>query len=145
MPSFVACGSRGNTIDRFKTAHANRSIEELPVLLVDSETPVTHGNPWKHLESVSAKWKQPTGATEDQAQLMVRCMEAWLLADRVPTMTDIESRSPSDLLAAMRSATNNKYSKGTQSFQLLATVDPSKLERLRYAKRFLDFLRANCT
>jgi len=73
MPEIVACGPRNEAFDDFKTAMATTKQDNYPVLLVDSEGPVTK-DPWSHLQERD-KWPKPEGAQDDQAQLMVQCME----------------------------------------------------------------------
>ncbi|MGD0958346.1 MAG: DUF4276 family protein, partial [Methylomonas sp.] len=89
MPRIVACGSRQNAYDSFRTA-----IEagDDALLLVDSEAPVAaiHQNdnpdawrPWLHLKQRQGdNWSKPTNAHDNQCHLMVQCMESWFLADR---------------------------------------------------------------
>jgi hypothetical protein len=36
---------------------------------------------WAHLQHRDG-WAQPAGTEDDQAQLMVTCMETWVIADR---------------------------------------------------------------
>lgn len=82
MPRVVCCGGRDAAYGDFRTALTRASDNEFIVLLVDSEDPVTVGDgPWSHLRSRDG-WARPAGTTDDQAHLMVQCMEAWFLADR---------------------------------------------------------------
>ena len=63
MPRVVACGSRSNAYDDFCTALRTASADELPLLLVDSEAPVTVADPWKHLkEREGDQWDKPDTA-----------------------------------------------------------------------------------
>ncbi len=85
MPRVVAGGSRSSTFDSFATAHAS-AADRYPMMLVDSESTITALGQgpavgWQHLEQ-SDGWSRPPGTADDQAQLMVTCMETWLLADR---------------------------------------------------------------
>lgn len=52
----------------------------LHILLVDSEAAVTAATAWLHLQAHDG-WRRPNNATDDQCHLMVRTMEAWLIAD----------------------------------------------------------------
>ena len=82
MPQPVRGRGRQRTYDLFKTAVRNPKPGELPLLLVDSEDPVRPGyTVWPHLKARDG-WDQPSGASEDQAFLMVQVMETWFLADR---------------------------------------------------------------
>lgn len=51
MPSTKACGNRSAAYDDFKTALHGARDDDYPVLLVDSEGPVSQP-PWQHLRSV---------------------------------------------------------------------------------------------
>ena len=62
MPRVVACGSRRNAYESFKTAHAGQDTTVL--LLVDAEGPVTAESPWQHLE-ICDGWERPDHATDD--------------------------------------------------------------------------------
>lgn len=87
LPRVVACGPRNRAFRNFE--RALRNGDGHPILLVDSEDPVTgadrsDANPsgaWRHLLRRDG-WTRPSGAADDQAQLMVTTMETWLLADR---------------------------------------------------------------
>lgn len=159
MPSTVACGGRNNAYDMFKTALRSANQDDFPMLLVDSEEPVTMA-PWDHLKSRDG-WERPAGAEDDQAQMMVTCMETWIMADREalrnvfgPPLREnalfplegLEHRSRQDLLVALKNATDdcgrgNGYDKGRRSFQILAELDPETLkENLSYFRRFSETL-----
>lgn len=45
MPSVVACGGRSHAYDRFRTSHEAAGPDDFPILLVDSEAPVTEADP----------------------------------------------------------------------------------------------------
>ena len=129
------------------------------MLLVDSEEPVTMA-PWDHLKSRDG-WDRPAGAEDDQAQMMVTCMETWIMADRgalrkvfgvhlresaLFPVEGLERRSRQDLLAALKNATEDcgrgkRYDKGRRSFQILSELDPEMLkENLSYFRRFSETL-----
>ena len=159
MPSIVACGSRDNAYDRFKTAH--RQGGGTAILLVDAEEPVqqAHG-PWRHLETRD-RWQRPDAATEDQCHLMVQVMESWFLADKdaleshygpdfqrqtLPANPNIEQVPKQDVLDSLKRATRNtvkgNYSKGKHSFEILERLDPVKVRRASpFARRFTEALR----
>jgi hypothetical protein len=118
MPSTVVCGGRNNAYDMFKIALRSADVNEFPMLLVDSEEPVTTA-PWDHLKSRDG-WDRPAGAEDDQAQMMVTCMETWIMADHealrkvfgahlregaLLPQIDLEKRSRQDLLDALKNAT----------------------------------------
>lgn len=159
MPSTVACGGRNNAYDMFKIALRSADVNEFPMLLVDSEEPVTTA-PWDHLKSRDG-WDRPAVAEDDQAQMMVTCMETWIMADRgalrkvfgahlresaLFPVEGLERRSRQDLLAALKNATEEcgrgkGYDKGRRSFQILAELDPETLkENLSYFRRFSETL-----
>ncbi len=84
MPRVVACGSRQNAYDDFCIAVKKAGKNEIPFLLVDSESKVSRKNmhdPWEHLKN-SDHWEQPKPASGRQAHLMVQMMEAWFMADK---------------------------------------------------------------
>ena len=159
MPSTVACGGRNNAYDMFKIALRSVDVNEFPMLLVDSEEPVIT-TPWDHLKSRDG-WERPAGAEDDQAQMMVTCMETWIMADHEALrkvfgahlresalfpVEGLERRSRQDLLAALKNATEEcgrgkGYDKGRRSFQILAELDPETLkENLSYFCRFSETL-----
>ena len=166
LPRVVACGARNQAFRNFK--RALRDGDGYPILLVDSEDPVAEAdrsdaNPsgaWRHL-SRRDDWTRPSGAKDDQAQLMVTTMETWLLADRqtliayfpamsasaLPPDADLESRRKPDVTAALRNATQSsskgRYHKGNHSFDLLGRIAPEELKsRLPHFRRFVETLDA---
>ena len=162
MPRIIACGDRGKAYDRFCTAQRNAKANEFVVLLVDSEESVEEGvGPWVFLR-LRDGWDKPDGTSNDNAHLMVQCMEAWFLADRdiiaqffgdgfnansLPNRSDVENIPKPDLYNALRGATRTsrrgEYAKGPHSFDLLAQLDPQKVIRASpYAKRLVDTLLA---
>ena len=147
----VRGAGRRQTFDRFATAVSDSAPGTVPFLLVDSEGPVASGySAWQHL-----------GAGDGQAFLMVQVMETWFLADRetlrdyfgvkfrenaLKTWPDLEDVPKSTVLEALERATascRKPYSKGRVLFELLARVDPARVEAAcPHAKTFLDELRA---
>lgn len=146
MPSIVACGSRRNAFESFKTAI---NSGQPAMLLVDSEGPVATASPWQHLgERDGDKWVKPDTAGDDHCHLMVQCMETWFLADRAtlqkyfgqgfketslpsPDRT-IETVGKTELYAALADATKSaqpkgRYNKGRHSFAILERLDPEKV------------------
>ncbi len=129
MPRIVACGGRQHAFDMFQAAIGNGGQDFHPILLVDSEDPVdaqnelSHGSAaaWEHLQSNDG-WTRPHGTDDDQAQMMVACMETWILSDRealrkvfgarlqisaLLPVDDLEQRSRSDAQLALENATRN--------------------------------------
>ena len=145
MPSTKACGRRRSAFDDFKMALETASADDYPILLVDSEAPVTEP-PWKHLHARDG-WARPDSAAHDQAQLMVQCMETWCVSDRkalqrflgqqlqesaLPPPNDLEERAKADVQQALEHATrecgrDRTYVKGKRSFKLIAELDPGVL------------------
>ena len=146
MPKVVRGGSRTQTFDRFVRDAGEQRTDVVPLLLVDSEHPVEAGHSvWQHLRA-SDGWNKPAGAGEDVAFLMVQVMETWFLADRDALRDYFGSRFrdntlgqwaaledvPKDsVLNALRNATARcprRYAKGRVSFELLAQIDPARVE-----------------
>ena len=161
MPTVKSCGSRRAAYDGFCADLMGKGVEpsEFPVLLVDSEAPV-ESLAWEHLRSRDG-WVKPTGAQDDHAHLMVQCMETWILADHkavkdffgqgfregsLPPLNDLEQRSKGAVQESLVNASRDcgprrKYEKGKRSFELLAQLDPGKLECLPHFSRLIAVLR----
>jgi hypothetical protein len=160
MPKIVACGGRKRAYDMFDTAMTSANNDEFPILLVDSEDPIITSGPWNHLK-IRDKWDRPVGAKDDQAQMMVTCMETWIMADHEALhkafrsclregtlfpLNGLEQRSRQELLDALKSSTNDcgknrGYYKGERSFQILAELNPILLyKNLPYFHRFCKTL-----
>lgn len=167
MPAIIAGGGRQSTYDSFKIAAAASAEASYPMLLVDSEDPVQDEDTvpdsaavWIHLKSRD-NWDRPAGAKNDQAQLMVTCMETWIIADREALHTifgaslrtnallpqnDLEARTRQDVHNALEHATQDcgrdrAYRKEARSFQVLAQLNPETLnQHLPYFRRFITTL-----
>jgi Domain of unknown function (DUF4276) len=164
MPRLVACGSRNTAFDKFKTA-LNNGQDAL--LLVDSESPVLADpqadrpiSPWKHLKERDG-WDCPDSATDDYIHLMVQCMESWFVADKtqfvayyskgnrqctattIPDCSDVEGLDKKSVLHYLDKASlpsgKEKYSKGSRSFEILATIRPEKVANASYHFRRLCY------
>ena len=173
LPRVVPCGPRNRAFSSFE--RALRNGDGYPILLVDSEDPVADDNQpdanpsgaWRHLSGPPDRWTRPSGAADDQAQLMVTTMETWLLADRQtliayfsPAMsgstmsasallpdTNLESHRKKKVAYALRNTTQSsrkgRYHKGNHSFDLLGKVEPEELKtRLPHFRRFIETLNA---
>ena len=158
MPGIVACGSRNDALDDFKTAIASG---QSALLLVDAEESVKAPGPWQHLKNCD-NWNRPEGATDDQCHLMVQVMESWFLADRdalksfygkgfrmevLPKNQTIEQVSKRDIENRLEQATRDTKkggyykNKGKHSFAILAELNPAKVScNSPYAARFLNEL-----
>ena len=148
QPKVIACGSRREAFDDFRTALRQYPGEHV-VLLVDAEAPVDPNKTlWEHLKQRDS-WEPPAGATEDNTHLMVQCMESWFLGDpetladyfgqgfqasalpKNPHIEDIAKAAVFRSLEAATRQTKSKgtYSKGGHSFAILARLDPNKVRR----------------
>ena len=159
MPRVVACGGRRNAYDSFCAALAAGSTGP-PMLVVDSEEPVTAAGPWEHVQARD-QWARPSAATDDRCHLMVQCMEAWFLADRqsltryfgqdfreaaLPANEQVEEIAKTDVLDGLKHATRvtqkGPYSKGKHGFDILAVLNPTMVEGAApHARRLLEDLR----
>ncbi len=156
----VRGSGRDQTFDRFTTAVKDDSPDMIPLLLVDSEGPVSVGNSvWQHLNARDS-WSQPSGANDDQAFLMVQIMETWFLADRAalrkyfgarfrqnalrrwPNLENVPKSTVLNSLTRATALCSKRYSKGKVSFELLAQIDPTLVEAAcPHANALLDRLR----
>lgn len=164
MPRVVASGPRSQAFSDFCTAMGDAAPGEFVCLLVDSEDPVDENtSPWAFLGAREAdRWQPPAGAGDENAHLMVQCMEAWFLADSgalerffgrgfrrnaLAIRPDVENIPKGDVIAALEAATHDcvpkgRYRKGKHSFDLLATLDPAIVERASpFGRRLFQTLR----
>lgn len=159
MPRIIACGGRNQAFDRFQTAIGKAGKDDFPVLLVDSEGPLTQ-KPWLHLKDRD-RWAKPSHATDDHVHLMVQCMETWFLVDRKllqdyfgsgfvehrisshPNVEEIDKQQVyHSLRMATRKSQKGEYAKGKHSFKLLGLQDAAKIGKASpQAGRLLDVLR----
>jgi hypothetical protein len=163
LPRIVACGPRNKAFDQFRTLVRHDEPRQLGILLVDSEGPVVD-SAWVHLRKRDT-WNKPVGAGEDQAHLMVQCMETWILADpanlakyfdngfsrkKLPSTPNLEQVARHAVFAALKASTRNSKSKGEyqksrDSFELLGGLNPEKLQAAcPSARRFFDVLNKKC-
>ena len=148
MPKLVASGGRSSVYDRFRTAH-KAGTGDFVAMWIDSEEPIADiEQAWKHLSAVTTVpvWYQPDGANDDQVLFMTTCMETWIVADRktlqtyygvllqesaLPPLNQLEQRARHDVQEKLMIATRkckNAYSKGKQSYLILAELDPDTLK-----------------
>jgi hypothetical protein len=163
LPRVIACGSRNSAWDDFMTALTDGRSDAV-LLLVDAEGPVEPGSTtWAHL-AASDKWLRPSGAADEDAHLMVECMESWILADRralaeyygrgfnagrLPNRPDVERISKADIAKALVTATKEtrkgQYHKVRHGFDLVGIIDPQVLRSASpRAAAFMDAVRARC-
>ena len=169
-PRVVACGSRGNAFESFRTAVR---LGQPAMLLVDSEEQVAADHargdadgwqPWRHLTQRNGDhWEKPDGGNEQDCHLMVQCMESWFIADRetlarffgagfdvrkLPRSPKIEAVPKQVIYNSLHLATRGcdgkgEYHKGRHSFKLLACIDPGKVTSASdWAGRFVNILKA---
>ena len=162
-PKVIASGRRLKAFLNFCDALRDYPDQKI-MLLVDSESPVTTGV-WDHLRSRPEDgWDKPPNASEDQAHLMVQCMEAWFLADKdllrehygqhfgtsaLPAQPNVELITKTDMEARLKQATRRTtkgpYQKSSHAFALLALVDPAKVRAASaHAALFFDTLARYC-
>ncbi len=161
MPKIVRGGGRDRTFGRFTIAIANPRPKTVPLLLVDSEDPIKTGpSVWQHLKARDG-WNKPSGASENDAFLMVQAMETWFLADRDtlrnyfgaqfaenalrqwPELEAVPKQTVFDALDRATARCQKGYAKGKVSFELLARVDPARVEAAcPHAKALLDRLKS---
>jgi len=150
MPALVACGSRNDAYDDFKTAHSKAAVGDFTCLLVDSEEPVSDiDKPWDHVrQRTGDNWSRPAGSDDEQLLFMTTSMETWLATDRealkshfgpklsesaLPPVRDIEQRDRHAILNALRRASRDwpagPYAKVPKSFELLGKLNTEVLEQ----------------
>ena len=168
MPAIVASGGRDKAYKAFEIATTHvKDKDTLALLLVDSEEPLVkwhESSPaalaWDHVKTRD-NWVRPHGVDDDQLQLMVTCMETWIMADQETLkkyfgrnlhtrsllfLGDLESQSRHDVKKSLEDATRDcgegkKYAKGRRSFEILSKLDPNTLElHLSYFRRFKQAL-----
>lgn len=144
-PRIIAAGDRRSAYDDFCRAIRSNRDGDTILLLADSEGPVTAAAVWTHLRQREGdQWARPDGATEDQAHLMVQCMESWLLADRMalreyygqgflsnslPGNQNVEEIARNDVLRHLQHATRptqkGEYHKTRHGFDILENLNPT--------------------
>ena len=160
-PGVEPCGGRQEAFDSFRIALKIGDSAVLPLLLVDAEASVTKGHSsWQHLKPRDG-WDRPPGAEDDQAFLMVQVMESWFLADpgalrrsfgphfseapfrAWPALEAVPKQTVYEVLEKATAECKHAYRKGDVSFDVLASVDPAKVEAAcPHAKELLQRLRS---
>lgn len=146
QPRIVVCGSRQKAYEDFVTGLDDPKYDRI-FLLVDAEGQVTAGDGgWEHLQKRD-NWAKPRFAQEDSAHLMVQIMESWFMADKdtlkrfygqnfnanaLPARLEIELIPKKDVSTALENATRHTrkglYHKTQHGFEILAAIDPKKVE-----------------
>jgi hypothetical protein len=160
-PKVIPCGGRGSAFHDFQRG-VSQGREGFLILLVDSEGPVSANlTSWGHLSArEDNQLHQPPGTTDEQAHLMVQCMESWFLADvrtlseyygqgflinSFPGRPNIEEIPKRDVEQALDHATRltqkGVYHKTRHGFELLANIDPAKVRAASgHAQRLFEVL-----
>lgn len=159
----IPCGGRKQAYDAFVDA-LEKEPEVFNVLLVDSEDPIAITvPPWKHLaERLGDGWSEPAGTDDARCQMMVACMEAWLLADpagmtkhfggnfdvgKLPPANQSETRTKGDIDDALKKATSptpaKEYQKIRDGAKLLEKVNPAEVRKhCKWCERLFQALGA---
>jgi Domain of unknown function (DUF4276) len=162
-PRVIPCGGRRATFDDFCNALKTHR-DEFVLLLVDSEGPVGKGaSVWDFLHNRSEDgWTRPAAAEDQQAHLMVQCMEAWLIADKervcafygdgflknsLPQRPEVELIPKLDLIRAIEHASaptqKGQYHKIRHGFNLLEQIDAVKVgDASPHAAQLFSVLKA---
>lgn len=166
LPRVVACGSRRDAFNDFKTALKKAKPNEKIVLLVDSEEHPTVPLKWQHVVNRDS-WEKPDNADESNIYFMAVCMESWLLADtavladfygkgfdesklpKVASHESIEILGKQNIYDGLKNATKGtqkgEYGKGSHSFKILNQLDAQKvIHHGKYAKELYCFLTKLC-
>ncbi len=158
----ISCGGREQAYDTFCRKIEDPPKDVLPILLVDSESAVSDKHfkkPWDHLK-LRDGWTKPKKSDDDQAHLMVECMEAWFMADKdalkdffgkgfdansLPKHTDVEGIPKATLYSLLGKAvkkTKKKTYKKSHSFDILERIDPYKItEASLWAEHLINTLK----
>lgn len=155
---------------QFRLYGSRRASYEKFCLLVDSEDPVDCQDPlqepgacWEHLKNRPAdRWEKPAGAGDEQCQLMVQAIEAWLLADpealsefygrkgfrknSLPPTQNVEeipkAKHLPSLTAATKDTQKGEYHKVKHLSPLLFHIDAKKVRsRAPFCDRIVVTLR----
>jgi hypothetical protein len=154
------CGSTVETIRDFARAARECGDDCMVALLVDSDAPVEAESPARHLEGKLNAAQVPQDGRAN-VFLMVQCMEAWLVTDRIalekcygrnvrevrlPSVPNIETIAGRDLISILddmaKSTATHKYHKVRDAARILAELNPDVVaRRSRHAKDLHQFLR----
>jgi hypothetical protein len=158
------CGSRNEAFNAFKQECLREDAETLVVLLVDSEDAIAPEG--KNTEDAKAQARVQhlskrdgwdlSDANPNQVHLMVRCMEAWIVADpnalvdyygknfharSLPNRRNLEDEPKPDLYDKLKKATEKTqkgaYAKIKHASKLLERIDPAKVAKR--CSRFMTF------
>ena len=157
----VVCGNRHETYDKFSSARDHASENEIVILLVDAEAPVTMRTVVEHLRNREGKKWNFTGVPEEQVHLMVQIMETWIVADSaalssfygqgfrvnaLPSRQNLEEENKTAVENALyrateKTKTKGRYHKISHASELLKLIDPAKARRrCRHCERLFSTL-----
>ncbi len=139
---------KSNAIADFMSS-VKKNPGAINVLLIDSESPLAADSYQVVRQHDHWDSKISGNITDDQLNLMVQIMESWFLADRealrsyygqdfsenqLPANPDVEHISKEDVLSRLSAATTNttkgKYHKTKHAPQILASIEPSKVQAI---------------
>ena len=153
----VPCGSRRRAYKTFGNACDHAGKDEIVILLVDAEAPVT-ASPRAHLVARDG-WHMDS-VDDDRIHLMAQTMETWLVADpdaladyygqdfhkgALPSRQDLEAEDKTALVNALERATERTpkgcYHKIHHAAALLRKIDPVRVrDRCRHCQRLFSTL-----
>ena len=161
--NIVCCGDRRRTYYAFRNARKYANGDEVVILLVDAEDPVTSLTVVEHLRNRSGDEWDLTGVPEKYVHLMVQTMETWIVADKdalsdfygqgfhensLPLHENLEEVSKKAVAYALNQATTKTKTKGPyhkirHASLLLGLIDPGKvLRRCLHCELLFSTLRA---
>ena len=158
----VPCGSRRRAYETFSNARAHAEKDEIVILLVDAEEPVTAPTSVEHLRTRPGDGWDLTGVSERDVHLMVQTMETWIIADSavlaayygqgfqasaLPKHKDLEAVAKNTVVDALERATR-RTQKGSyyehkihHAADLLKRMSPTKVQKhCPHAKRLFSTL-----
>ncbi|MGO8671915.1 MAG: DUF4276 family protein [Capsulimonadaceae bacterium] len=142
--SIKICGSRKSAYEKY--CEALLKAGTLPILRVDSETPVSaadFGKPWRHLANrPEDRWTKPGGCGDEHCHFMAQAMEAWFFADpdaleefygkdkfrksALPVRQNVEDIPKTDHIPSLESATRHtkkgRYHKMDHGPDILSSI-----------------------
>lgn len=147
--NIVCCGDRRRTYYAFRNARKYANGDEVVILLVDAEDPVTALTVVEHLRNRPGDGWGLTGVPENYVHLMVQTMETWIVADKdalsgfygqgfqensLPLHENLEEVSKKAVAYALNRATTKTKTKGPyhkirHASQLLGLIDPGKVRK----------------
>jgi hypothetical protein len=144
----VLCGGRNSTADAFLVEDKTCN-DQVVVLLVDSEAPITDQRPEGRIAHLRSRdrWDLRDEQAE-RIHLMTQCMEAWIVSDgdalknyygkdfqdsALPKRVPLDDEPKRTLCEALKTATKRtqkrEYGKIKHAGELLQKIDPTKVEK----------------